>query len=129
MAEPMLLQLAQDLEWLGCELEYYGRRHAEEGFPGSGVGWDAFCEKQRGVLVTAEKLDRELKNTIRYNPSRLVGVDYPVDEKLNSIEDLLGEVEAIKQCAVLAVHALPSRVRAFTRLIEAYLGTVSALAP
>jgi len=33
MSEPLLMRLARDLEWLGCELEYQGKKHAEEGFP------------------------------------------------------------------------------------------------
>ena len=116
-----MLQLAQDLEWLGCELEHYGHQHALLGYPGSGPSWDTFCEKQRGVLVTANKIERELKNAVRYNPSGLVGVEYPLDEALDSISALLGEVEEIKHCSVFAVHAIPSKVRTFTRMIVDYL--------
>jgi len=115
------MQLAQDLEWLGCELEHIGHLHAMRGFPEAGPEWDAFCEKQRGVLVTADKIERELKGEVRFNPAGLVGVDYPLDEALDSIAALLAEVEAIKQCSVFAVPVLPSRVRAFTRMIEQYL--------
>jgi hypothetical protein len=127
MPEPPLLQLAQELEWLGCELEYHGQQHAEQGFPESGPGWDTFCEKQRGVLVTTDKIERELKNAVRYNPSRLVGVTYPVEDALNSIAALLGAVEEIKQCAVFPVQELPSRVREFTKMVEGYLKSVGAL--
>ena len=115
------MQLAQDLEWLGCELEHYGHEHAMLGFPQSGNIWDTFCEKQRGVLVTADKIERELKNLVRYNPSRLVGVDFPLDEALESIAALLGAVEEIKHGCVFAVQVIPSRVRAFTKMIEHYL--------
>jgi hypothetical protein len=121
MSGPPLWQLAQDLEWLGCELEYYGHKHAEEGFPESGPSWDTFRDKQRGVVVTVDKIERELKNAVRYNPSRLVGLEYPLEETLNSIEDLLGSVEEIKHCAVFAVSSLPSKVRDFTRLVQGYL--------
>jgi len=116
-----LLQLAQDLEWLGCELEHYGHQHADLGYPESGPSWEVFCDKQRGVLVTADKIERELKNAVRYNPSGLVGVEYPLDEALESIAALLGEVEEIKHCSVFAVHVIPSRVRAFTKMIAEYL--------
>jgi hypothetical protein len=122
--EPPLLQLAQELEWLGCELEHYGHQHAMLGFPESGPSWDTFREKQRGVLVTADKIERELKNAIRYNPSPLVGVAFPLEETLDSIADLLGAVEEIKQCSVFAVHMIPSRVRAFTKMIEGYLQAI-----
>lgn len=119
--EPPLLQLAQDLEWLGCELEHQGHQHAMLGFPESGPSWDSFREKQRGVLVTADKIERELKNAVRYNPSEFVGVEYPLDETLDSIAALLGTVEEIKHCSVFAVQVIPSKVRAFTKMIGEYL--------
>jgi hypothetical protein len=124
MAEPTLLKLAQDLEWLGCELEYLGHKHAMEGFPESGPAWDLFCEKQRGVLATADKIERELKNFVRFNPTRLVGVEYPITETLDSITELLGTAETIKHAATLAVHELPPLVRSFTKLVEGYLQAV-----
>ncbi len=115
-----MLQLAQDLEWLGCELEHYGHEHAMVGYPQSGPVWDTFCAKQRGVLVTADKIERELKNAVRFNPSWLAGVEYPLDETLDSSAALLGTVEEIKRCSVFAVQEVPSRVRTFTRMIEQY---------
>ena len=124
MPEPPLLQLAQDLEWLGCELEHYGHLHAMSGFPQCGQIWDTFREKQRGVLVTAGKIERELINGIRYNPSELVGVQYPLAETLDSIAALLGAVEEIKHCSVFAVQGIPPRVREFTGMIEEYLQAV-----
>jgi hypothetical protein len=126
MPELPLLQLARDLEWLGCELEYYGHLHAEAGFPEFGPAWEAFREKQRGVLVTTDKIERELKTTIRYNPTPLVGIEYPLEETFESIAALLGAVEEIKQCAVFVVPALPSKVRTFTKMIEQYLQAVRA---
>jgi hypothetical protein len=124
MAEPRLLKLAQDLEWLGCELEYVGHKHAMEGLPESGPTWDLFCEKQRGVLATTDKVQRELKNLVRFNPTRLVGVEYPITETLNSITDLLGTVETIKQAATFGLHKLPPLVRSFTKMVEGYLHAV-----
>lgn len=121
MAEPRLLHLVQDLEWLGCELEYFGHQHALEGFPEAGPTWDLFREKQRGVLTTTDKIERELKNFVRFNPTGLVGVEYPIAETLDSITDLLGTVETIKQVAAFAVHDLPPLVRNFTKLVERYL--------
>ena len=124
MPEPKLLQLAQDLEWLGCELEFVGHKHALEGFPESGQTWDRFREKQRGVLATADKVERELKNFVRFNPTRLVGVEYPIAQSLDSITDLLGNAEAIKQAAAYSVQELPPLVRSFTKLVEGYLQAV-----
>ena len=124
MAEPRLLHLAQDLEWLGCELEYFGHQHALEGFPESGRVWDLFREKQRGVLTTTDKIERELKNFVRFNPGGLVGVGYPISETLDSITDLLATVETIKQAAGFAVQELPPLVRKFTKMVEGYLQAV-----
>jgi hypothetical protein len=124
MAEPRLLHLAQDLEWLGCELEYFGHQHALEGSPESGPAWEVFCVKQRGVLTTADKIDRELKNFVRFNATGLVGIEYPIAENLDSITDLLGTVETIKQAAGFAVQDLPPLVRNFTKLVERYLQAV-----
>jgi hypothetical protein len=123
-----MLQLAQDLEWLGCELEHYGYEHAMHGFPEAGPSWDTFCEKQRGVLVTAGKIERELKSAVRYNPSRLMGVEFPLDETLDSIAALWGAVGEIKHCSVVDVQLLPSNVRAFTRMIEEYLQAMGSVA-
>jgi hypothetical protein len=118
MVEVRLLKLAQDLEWLGCELEYIGHKHALEGFPRAGPTWDSFRERQRGVLTTTDKIERELKNFVRFNPTRLVGVEYPITESLDSITALLGAVETIKQAAAFAVQELPPLVRSFTKMVE-----------
>jgi hypothetical protein len=127
MPAHQLLRLAQDLEWLGCELEYYGHKHALEGFPESGPNWETFREKQRGVLTTADKLDRELKSAVRFNPTALIGVEYPLEAALESVTNLLAAVEDIKEAAVFAVQKLPDKVRNFTLLVETYLNAVGAL--
>jgi hypothetical protein len=126
MAEPALLQLAQELEWLGCELEYCGQKHAHQGFPMSGPVWDTFLEKQRGVLATADKIERLLKQIVHYNPTALVGVDYPLEAALDSVALLLGALEEIKETAVYAVHDLPSKVRSVTQVVTNYLSGVGA---
>jgi hypothetical protein len=127
MAVPRMLQLAQQLEWLGCELEWQGKKHALEGFPQSGPAWESFLQKQRGLLVTASKMERELKGAVSYNPAALVGVDYPLEATLDAVGVLLQALEEIKHCAVYAVHELPARVRGFTRLVENYLTATGAL--
>jgi len=127
MSEPALLQLAHDLEWLGCELEFYGHKHALEGFPEAGPTWDTFREKQRGVIATADKVERELKNSVRFNPTKLVGVEFPIGETLDTLTEVLGAVEEIKQAAVYAVHELPPRVRNFSKMVETYLVAVGTM--
>ena len=122
MASEALLKLAQDLEWLGCDLEHCGHQHAVEGFPGAGPTWEAFVKKQRGVISTAEKIERELKGAVRYNPTSLVGVEYPLGATLDSIATLLGALEEIKQDAVHAVHDLPPKVREFSQMVQGQFG-------
>ncbi len=124
--EPPLLHLAQELEWLGCELEYCGQKHAHLGFPMAGPEWNVFLEKQRGVVATVDKVERLLKETVHYNPSALVGVDYPLEAALDSITLLLAALEEIRQTALNAVHDLPEKVRAFTRLVVVFLSGVGA---
>lgn len=127
MSVPRILQLAQELEWLGCELEWQGKKHALEGFPESGPAWEAFLQKQRGLVITAAKIERELKGAVSYNPTALVGVEYPLEAALDAVGVLLQALEEIKHCAVFAVHELPAKVRGFTRMVEAYLTAVGAL--
>jgi hypothetical protein len=79
------------------------------------------------VLVTADKVERELKTAVRFNPQRLVGVEFPLDATLNSVTLLLQAVEDIKICAVYAVQQLPPKVRAFTKTVEAYLLATGAM--
>ncbi len=122
MPEPLLLKLARDLEWLGCELEYQGMKHAHEGFPQVGHAWEEFVRMREGVLATIEKLERELKGSIKYNPARLVGVAYPLNEALDSLAVLIEAVEDIRASTTNAVHELPAKVRAFTQLVTVYLG-------
>lgn len=125
MAEPKLLQLAYELEWLGCELEFYGQKHALQGFPNAGEAWTSFLEKQRGVLTTADKIQRELKASVRFNPTTLVGVEFPFQETLETVGELMAAVEDIKDTSVRAVHNLPFKVRSFTRMVTSYLDSAS----
>lgn len=127
VADPRILQLAYELEWLGCELEYYGQKHALQGFPNRGATYAVFLEKQRGVLSTAEKIQRELKDAIRFNPKSLVGVEFPLEETIDNVGELMAAVEDIKLTAVKAVQNLPGKVRAFTRMVNGYLETRSSV--
>jgi hypothetical protein len=123
---PTLLRLAQDLEWLGCELEYEGMKHAHEGFPGSGPAWQAFTRMRDGVLTTITKIERELKASITYNPA-VVGVDFPLEAAMDAIGVQLATLQEIRSCADYSVHELPGKVRGFTRLVESYLTAIGAV--
>jgi len=127
MPAHQLLRLAQDLEWLGCELEFYGHKHAMEGFPETGPTWETFRAMQRGVLTTADKIERELKTAVSFNPTPLLGVEYPLEATLDAITVLLDTVEEIKQATVFAVHELPGKVRTFTQMVDTYLTAVGAV--
>jgi hypothetical protein len=124
MPESLILRLARDLEWLGCELEYQGMKHANEGFPEAGPTWEEFIRKRQGVLATIEKLERELKGTIKYNPATLVGVSYPLEDALDSLGILIEALEEIRGATVEAVHELPPKVRSFPQLVSIYLGVL-----
>ncbi len=124
MAFENLLQLANDLEWLGCELESVGHRHALEGYPHAGLAWQEFRDKQKGVLRTCDKLEHELEGTVRFDAEKLVGVAFPLDDALNVVAGLLEAVEQVKFLAVYQVHELPEAVRSFNRLLRDEFGEV-----
>jgi len=118
------MRLTRNLEWLGCELEYQGKKHAHEGFPEAGATWEGFVHMQEGVVSTIDKLERELKGSVKYNPTSLVGVDYPLDAALEAISVQLAALEDIRNCAEYSVHELPAKVRGFTRMVETYLAAL-----
>lgn len=114
MAEQQLMQMAQVLERLGTEEWYYVKQPA-------GLALHDFLEKQREVLITAEKLGRELASAIRFNPERLMGIDYPLDDEINSISALLEGLEEIKHAAVHSIEELPAKTETFSRLLDGHL--------
>ncbi|MGA2630918.1 MAG: hypothetical protein ABSG54_11985 [Terriglobia bacterium] len=127
VTSPNLLRLAQDLEWLGCELEYQGMKHAQEGFPGAGPAWEAFVRMREGVIATIDKIERELKASMTYNPKAFVGVDFPLDAAMDAIGVQLAALQEIRSCADYSVHELPGKVRGFTRMVESYLTAIGAV--
>jgi hypothetical protein len=118
MAFENLLRLANDLEWLGCELEQVGHRHAVEGYPHAGPVWQDFVEKRKGVLLTCDKIERELTGTVRFNTQNLLGLAYSLDDALDDAARLLEAVEEIKFTTVYEVHSLPEEVRNFNRMVH-----------
>jgi hypothetical protein len=112
--EVKLMQLAQDLEHLGAEACFYGQRAA-------GSALNDFLEKQREIMRTADKIGRELAGEIRFNPARLIGIEYPLEEEIDSITDLLAGLEDIKESAVNSVDQLPVKTRLFAKRLENHL--------
>ncbi len=116
-----LLQLVQDLEWLGREISrpMVQRRVTESG--PAAFSRDFFLERQRSIIATANKIERELLLTVRFDPTRLVGIGCPVEETLDSVVELIAALEEIKQDAVAAPDKLPAHIHLFNRRVEEYL--------
>lgn len=121
MKPERLLHLAQELEWLGCDAGFYAKRR-------DAVAADALLERQRELMATADKIERELKSGVRFNLTSLVGVEFPLEWTLDSIAELLAGVEDIRQSAVDGAEDLPPKVRQFTQLVETYLSASLPLA-
>lgn len=114
-----LMQLAQDLEWLSRRLRPMPDGDRSETLHGPAE--ELLPENQRSIIATADKIARELLSTIRFDPTRLVGVGCPIEDTIDSMADLIAALEEIKQDAVAAPAELPVRVRAFNQMIAEYL--------
>lgn len=114
MAQERLAQLAQELQVLGAEECYYNQQPI-------GPALHEFLEKQQQVLITAGKIERELAEEIRFNPSSLMGIEYPLEDEFNAITSLLAGLEEIKSAAVHSIGELPGKVQIFARLLEGHL--------
>jgi len=108
-----LLKLAQDLEWQVLEL----RR-----LRGDGMGDErrakAAVERHHVLLATVDKIQRELLDTVRFDPLRLVGVGGPISATLDAVGDLLVALDEIRQHATTDVNSLPSAVRSLHGLLK-----------
>ncbi|HLW79256.1 MAG TPA: hypothetical protein VKU44_06620 [Terriglobia bacterium] len=121
MKPDRLLQLAQELEWLGCDAGFYAQKHDARSA-------ENLLERQQELLATADKIERELKGAVRFNLTSLVGVEFPLETALDSVTDLLAGVEDIRQSAIDAVEEVPPKVRQFTRRVENYVNAPVPLA-
>ncbi len=126
-----LLQLGQELEWQVLQLRRAGsearvQTGAEEGItpaiddPSAGTISDTVLERQRTVIATANKIEREILWTVRFDPLRLVGVGGPIAETLNSVADLIVALDEIRCDATRNVGGLPHTVRSFQGLLRGY---------
>ena len=111
MGQGRLLHLAQELERLGAEECFYYQSAAAPAL-------QQFLNKQQELLITADKLQRELAGEIRYNPTRLMGIDYPLDEELDTISGLMAGIEEIKQSAVHSVDELPVKTEILAKTLQ-----------
>ena len=121
MKPDRLLQFAQELESLSFDASFYAQKRD---------AWaaDALLEKQRELLATVDKVERELKGAVRFNLTALVGIAFPLESTFDSIAELLAGVEEIRESAVSDAEDLPPKVRQFTRLVENYVSASVPLA-
>jgi hypothetical protein len=108
-----LLQLAQELDWQAMDLRHAGERL----YSGPAEAVEA---RQRGVLATADKIQRELLATVRFDPLRLVGVGGPISDTLDSLAELLLALDKVRQEATGSAGSLPSTVRSFQGLLKGF---------
>jgi hypothetical protein len=128
MGDAEVLRLAHGLEWLGSELDHCMRQYAQAGFPRQGPAWNALLEQQRSLLLTADKIEHQLKHSVPFNPTALLDIEFPLEEALDFVGDLLESVEEIKQAAVTEVHEVPLMTRSFHRMLEQYLSALGGQA-
>jgi hypothetical protein len=122
-----LLELGQQLEWQVLQLRGAGLgTHAEAALEDSfgpaidDPATEALLERQRAVIATADKIQRELLSTVRFDPLRLVGVGGPIAETLESVADLIVAIDEIRRDATSNIGGLPSTVRSFQGLLRGY---------
>lgn len=111
----LLLQLGQELDWQALELR---RSDLEmEGPPGD---QETIRDSQRRVIATADKIQRELLASVRFDPLRLVGVGGPIGATLDSVSELLVAIDAVRQNALTRANELPSSVRSLQGLLQGF---------
>lgn len=118
--ESGILQLAHDLEWLARSLPH--STPAKAGTDSVAyLADDLLPNHRRSIISTADKIARELLGTVRFDPTRLMGVGCPIEDTLDSMAELIKALEDIKQDAVSDPAELPVRIRSFNQMIEEYL--------
>lgn len=114
MPQPRLLHLARELERLSSEECFYYQQAPSDGL-------QQFLSTQQELLTTADKLQRELAGEIRYNPARLMDMEYPFDEELDAISNLMVGVEEVKHSAVDSIDELPQKAELLSRNLRGRL--------
>ncbi|HEV2426474.1 MAG TPA: hypothetical protein VGZ29_16735 [Terriglobia bacterium] len=109
-----LLQLAQELDWQVMDLKHAGEH------PGKDAKGELVETRQKSVLATADKIQRELLASVRFDPLRLVGVGGSISDTLDSLGELLLALDKIRLEATGRVDSLPSTVRSFQGLLKGY---------
>jgi hypothetical protein len=122
-----LLQLGQELDWQVLQLRRAGSEAPTEIAMEDAFGpaidnppAETLIERQRAVIATADKIQRELLSTVRFDPLRLVGVGGPIAATLDSVADLIVAIDEIRRDATSNIGGLPSTVRSFQGLLRGY---------
>jgi hypothetical protein len=122
-----LLKLGQQLEWQVLQLRGAGPEAPAGAAPQDGLGSamddpvaETLLERQRAVIATADKIQRELLSTVRFDPLRLVGVGGPLVGTLDTVADLIVAIDEIRCDATNNIAGLPSTVRSFQGLLRGY---------
>jgi hypothetical protein len=111
----LLLQLGQELDWQALEL-----RRSDLEMEGPAGDQEAIRDSQRRVIATADKIQRELLASVRFDPLRLVGVGGPIGATLDSVSELLVAIDAVRQNALTRANELPSSVRSLQGLLQGF---------
>ena len=111
----LLLQLGQELDWQALEL-----RRSDFEMEGPAGDQEAIRDSQRRVIATADKIQRELLASVRFDPLRLVGVGGPIGATLDSVSELLVAIDAVRQHALTRANELPSSVRSLQGLLQGF---------
>ncbi len=114
MANGTLLHLTQDLERLAYEEQHIRRQSLATSLA-------AFMEKQREVVSTVNKIERELSTEVRFNPAPLIGIDYPIEDALECVSGLVTQLEDIRSCAGQDVSRLPEKVGEFKKKLADFV--------
>ncbi len=125
-----LLQLGQELDWQVLQLRRAGSEAPAEIAPAGpddvldpaidDPAAETLVERRRAVIATADKIQRELLSTVRFDPLRLVGVGGPIAATLDTVADLVVAIDEIRRDATSNIGGLPTTVRSFQGLLRGY---------
>ena len=110
-----LLQLAQELDWQAVNLLRAG---AEP--PAGAHSAEPLEERQRGLVATADKIQRELLAAVRFDPAHLVGVGGPIGATIDALAELLVSIDEVRHDALADASRLASAVGSFQRLLRGF---------
>ena len=125
-----LLQLGRELDWQVLQLRRASSEAPDEIAPTAPDDVldpamddpvaETLVERRQAVIATADKIQRELLSTVRFDPLRLVGVGGPIAATLDALADLVVAIDEIRRAATSNIGGLPTTVRSFQGLLRGY---------